>query len=197
MLTAVHFGPTDHGRPVNDDELRTAEFDAGFDYEVIFGRLYVSPAPDFDHDWIEKHIFGQVFMYSRQNPNVAAYVTDRARVFVPGVDKTTAPEPDLAIYSSVPGGDWRTTTPLIVGEVLGGTDVEKDLSRNVDLYFRVPSIQEYWVFDIRQSAQRPDLIVHRRTADRWDVLEFDADHVYQTPLLPGLMLVIAPEQSDV
>lgn len=78
MLTAVHFGPTDHGRPVNDDKLRTAEFQAGFDYEIIFGRLYVSPVPDFDHDWIEKHIFGQVCMYSQQNPNVAAYVTARA-----------------------------------------------------------------------------------------------------------------------
>ena len=195
MLIAVHFGPLDHGRPVNEDELRTAEFQVRFEYQIFFGRLYVSPAPAFENDWMEKWIFGQSFMYSRQYSNVAAYVTDRARVFIPCTDKTTAPEPDVAIYSSIPSGDWRTATPLIVGEVLDG-DVERVLSRNVDLYSRLPSIQEDWVFDIRQSARRPELIVHRRTADRWDVLEFDADHVYQTPLLPGLMLVIAPEQSD-
>lgn len=196
MLTSVLFGPKDHGRSVSDEELQTAEYRSGYDYEVIFGRLYVSPAPDFDHDWIEKHIFGQVFLYSRQHPEVAAYVTDRARVFVPESDKTTAPEPDLAIYKTRPSSDWRDTTPLTVGEVLGGHDVDKDLFRNVELYLRVPSIQEVWVFDIRNDAKHPELIVHRRDKDRWLVLEVSSDIPYETPWLPGLKLAIAPEPDE-
>lgn len=192
MLTSVRFGPKDHGRLVGEVDLQAAEFRSGYDYEVIFGRLYVSPAPDFEHDWIEKHVFGQVFLYSRQHPDVVAYVTDRARVFVPGTDKTTAPEPDLAVYAKLPSGDWRDATPLIVGEVLGGANVDKDLFRNVDLYLRVPSIQEYWVFDIRENARQPLLIVHRREADHWNILELDFESVYETPWLPGLKLVIAP-----
>lgn len=193
MLTVVRFGPNDHGRPVNDDELQAAEFRSGYDYEVIFGRLYVSPAPDFEHDWIEKHVFGQVFLYSIQHPEVVAYVTDRARVFVPGTSKTTAPEPDLAVYDRPPHSNWRDAAPIIVGEVLRGEDVDKDLFRNVDLYLRVPSIQEYWVFDIRHDPKRPTLIVHRRDGNQWQVTEYQADAHYETPCMPGLKLVISPE----
>lgn len=194
MLTSVRFGPRDHGQLVSDAELQTAEFRSGYDYEVISGRLYVSPAPDFEHDWIEKHVFGQVFLYSRQHPEVVAYVTDRARVFVPGTHKTTAPEPDLAVYATLPTLDWRDTSPLIVGEVLRGEDVDKDLFRNVDLYLRVPSIQEYWVFDIRDDAKRPQLLVHRREIDHWNVMEFGPDAHYETPWLPGLKLKISPSR---
>ena len=192
MLTSVRFGPKDHGCVVSDDELQVAEFRSGYDYEVIFGRLYVSPAPDFEHDWIEKHVFGQVFLYSREHPEVVAYVTDRARVFVPGPHKTTAPEPDLAIYAKLPASDWRDAAPLIVGEVLRGEEVDKDLFRNVDLYLRVPSIQEYWVFDIRHDPKRPTLLVHRREHDHWNVLELGPDALYETPFLPGLKLAISP-----
>ena len=192
MLTTVRFGPKDHGRVVSDDELEVAEFRSGYDYEVIFGRLYVSPAPNFEHDWIEKHVLGQMFLYSREHPEVVAYVTDRARVFMPGSHQTTVPEPDLAIYATLPASDWRDVSPLVVGEVLRDEDVDKDLFRNVDLYLRVPSIQEYWVFDIRQDARRPTLLVHRRVLDHWNVLEFSADSIYETPWLPGLKLTISP-----
>ena len=193
MLTSVRFGPKDHGRVVSDDELQVADFRSGYGYEVIFGRLYVSPAPDFEHDWIEKYVFGQVFLYSREHPEVVAYVTDRARVFVPGTHKTTAPEPDLAIYAKMPTSDWRDAAPLIVGEVLRGDDVDKDLFRNVDLYLRVASIQEYWVFDIRQDAKRPTLIVHQRENDHWSVIELGPAAIYETQCLPGLKLTISPE----
>ena len=194
MLTSVRFGPHDHGLLISDADLQHAEFRSGYNYEVISGRLYVSPAPDFEHDWIEKHVFGQVFLYSRLHPEVVAYVTDRARVFVPGSHKTTAPEPDLAVYSMLPTSDWRDASPLVVGEVLRGEDVDKDLFRNVDLYLRVPSIQEYWVFDIRHDAKRPLLLVHRREADHWNVMEFGPEALYETPWLPGLKLTISPSR---
>lgn len=192
MLTSVCFGPQDHGLVVSDDELQLADYRSGYKYEVISGRLYVSPAPNFEHDWIEQHIFGQLFLYAREHPNVAAYVTCHARVFVPSTDKTTAPEPDLAVYSHSPTSDWRDVSPLIVGEVLRGDDVDKDLFRNVELYLRVPSIQEYWVFDIRKDPKRPLLLVHRREGDHWNMLEFGPDAIYETQWLPDLKLKISP-----
>ena len=191
MLTAVRFGPKDHGRLVSDEELESADYRLGYDYEVIFGRLYVSPAPNREHDVVEKHIYNQVYIYSVDHPEVVGYVTDRARVFVPSEQKTTAPEPDLAIYAE-DSDDWRDDEPFIVGEVLRGEDVDKDLFRNVDLYLRVPSIQEYWVFDIRENSRRPMLLVHRRTRDGWDISELPPDAIYETPLLPGLRLQISP-----
>lgn len=192
LTTTLRFGPKDHGRAVSDEELELAEYRPGYDYEVIFGRLYVSPAPNPEHDVVEKHIYNQIYLYSLDRPDVVGYVTDRARVFVESEEKTTAPEPDLAVYAEGPDDDWRAVGPFIVGEVLRGEDIDKDLFRNVELYWRVSSIQEYWVFDIRGDARRPSLLVHRRTRNGWDTREFAASDTYQTSLLPGLKLVISP-----
>ncbi len=191
LSTAVRIGPKSHGRAVTDEQLEHAEYLPGYDYEVIFGRLYVSPAPNREHDIVEKHIYNQVFRYSENRSDVVGYVTDRARVFVPDVEQTTAPEPDLAVYAE-DADDWQDNEPFIVGEVLRGTDIDKDLVRNVALYLQVPSIQEYWVFDIREEPRRPKLLVHRRTPDGWEVREFPPDTIYETPLLPGLKLRISP-----
>lgn len=191
LTTAVRFGPKSHGRLVTDEELEQAEYRPGYNYEVIFGRLYVSPAPNREHDIVEKHIFHQVYLYGLDHPEIVGCVTDRARVFVPDVEMTTAPEPDLAVYAE-DLDDWRDAEPFIVGEVLRGVDVDKDLFRNVDLYLRVPTIREYWVFDIRAEPRQPKLWVHRRLRDGWDIQEFPPDAIYETPLLPGLKLQVSP-----
>jgi Uma2 family endonuclease len=192
LTTAVRFGPKSHGRPVTDEELQHAEYRPGYDYEVIFGRLYVSPAPNPEHDVVEKHIYNQIYLYSLDRPDVVGYLTDRARVFVASEEKTTAPEPDLAVYANSPDDDWREAEPFIVGEVLRGDSVDKDLFRNVSLYWQVTSIQEYWVIDIRQDSRRPTLSVYRRARGDWDVREYPPDAIYETPLLPGLKLRISP-----
>ena len=196
LTTAVRFGPKSHGRLATDEQLEHAEYRPGYDYEVIFGRLYVSPAPNHEHDVVEKNIYNQIYRYSETHPEIIAYVTDRARVFVPGIEMTTAPEPDLAIYAEYFDA-WQEAEPFIVGEVMRGTDIDKDLFRNVDLYLRVPTIHEYWVFDIREEPRRPKLWVYRRIRDDWDVQEFPPDVVYETPLLPGLKLSLSPPARPV
>lgn len=193
MLTTVRrFGPKSHGRFVTDEELEVAEYRPGYDYEVIFGRLFVSPAPNREHDIVEKHILLQIQLYGLEHPDIVGCATDRARVFVAGVEMTTAPEPDLAVYAE-DLDDWRDGEPFIVGEVLRGTDIDKDLFRNVELYLRVPTIQEYWVFDIREEPRRPKLWIYRRVRNDWDIQEFPPDTIYETPLLPGLKLRVSPQ----
>lgn len=194
LATALRFSPVDHGRLVTDEELDFAEYDSGFDYEVIYGRLYVSPAPNPSHDNFEKNVLRQLFAYQDSHPEIVGYVTDRARVFVPSEIKTTAPEPDLALFQSAPDDDWREVEPFIVGEVLRGDDIDKDLFRNVGLYWAVPSIREYWVFDIREDARRAKLIVYQRGPSGWSITEHSADSAYETPLLPGLKLAISLPQ---
>ena len=44
---------------------------------------------------------------------------------------------------------------MLVAEVLSGEDPDKDLVRNVELYFQVPSIKEYWLFDSRSELPPP------------------------------------------
>lgn len=186
LTTTLQFGPADHGRVVNDEELELAEYEPGFEYEVIYGRLFVAPAPNADHDAFEKFILFQIYDYRKLRPDVVGYVTDRSRVFVPTELATTAPEPDLALFKQRPA-DWRNITPFVVGEVLRGDDFNKDLFRNVSLYWDVPSIREYWVFDIRDDAARAKLIVYRRAVGDWEVSECTKAE-YETPLLPGFKL---------
>jgi hypothetical protein len=64
------------------------------------------------------------------------------------------------------------------------------------LYWQVPSIQEYWVFDLRPEAEHR-LTVHRRQKRKWKILLLAVGETYTTPLLPGFELVIEPnEESD-
>src|SRR5437763_293136 len=52
MKTLLKIGPSDHGRPITDDDLRCAEFMGGYNCELIDGRLYVTYAPDLPADWL-------------------------------------------------------------------------------------------------------------------------------------------------
>ncbi|MBC7817523.1 MAG: hypothetical protein IAG10_11580, partial [Planctomycetaceae bacterium] len=75
LTTTPPLGPKDHGRAITDEELEIADYRLGYDYEVIFGRLYVSPAPNPEHDVVEKHILRQLFSYQEANPEIVGYVT--------------------------------------------------------------------------------------------------------------------------
>ena len=201
MATTLRYGPGDHGRPLAFDDFMEGDYEEGYKHELIRGRLYVSPKPSVPHDRMETRVLWQLHRYSEQHPEVVNYVTNGARVFVPDADPddVTAPEPDLAAYQDFPlekewDTDWRDVSPILVGEVLGGEDDHKDLIRNVDLYFRVPTIQEYWVFDIRANPGEPRMIVHRRAPDAWHVSEYGADAVYRTDLLPGFELPVRPQR---
>lgn len=195
MSTVLQFGPVDHGRVVTDEEAESGSFEEGYKYEVIDGRLYVSPTAEQPHDWFERDIHGNLTGYSRLRPDIIDVVTAGARVFVPGRRRTTAPEPDIAAYRDGPKkrrDRWRNFSPLLVVEILAGDTAEKDLVRNVDLYFCVPTIEEYWIIDARDPAL-PTMIVHRRTPGGWDVRHVATGEEYTTPLLPGFSYTLTAE----
>lgn len=198
MATMLRLGPGDHGRPMTLEEFLGGDYEEGYRYELIDGRLYVSPQPGPPHDWIEQHVLFPLRDYSKQRPEIINHVSNKARVFVPRARHVTAPEPDVAAYRDFPLDrrrtlHWREVSPLLVVEVLGGEDDEKDLVRNVELYRRVPSIQEYWVFDIRDDPADPVLHVYRRQGDDWALAEYDSSSIYRTDLLPGFALPVRPE----
>jgi Uma2 family endonuclease len=83
-------------------------------------------------------------------------------------------------------------SPILVAEVLVDADPKKDLLRNVDLYFRVPSIKEYWILDGRETIVEPKLMVHRRYGQGWLVKEHLFGETFTTPTLPGFELLINP-----
>ena len=193
MSTALMLGSADHGRPMTFEEFLDGNYEEDFQYEIIEGRLYVTPAPNLPHDRITTFIYRQLIHYSEQHPDIINYVTQKARVLVDSETGFTSPEPAIAAYQNFPKNSqagWRDVHPLLVVEVLDVRDEEKDLHRNVDLYLRVPSIQEYWVFDIRQHLAKPTLHVYRRQNDGWDISAHTASEEYKTQLLPEFSLTI-------
>jgi Uma2 family endonuclease len=199
MATVLKLGPADHGRPLTLAELDAREYEQGYKYELIDGKLYVSPEPNLPDGFLEEWIGNKLRQYMRAHPEVINFLSSKARVFVPGRPGETVPEPDLAAYHDFPLDhweelDWEDVSPILVVEILTGDDPAKDLVRNVELYFEVPTVKEYWVVDGRKTPARPKLRVHRRWGKRWKKIDLGYGETYTTRLLPGFELTIDPRR---
>jgi Uma2 family endonuclease len=196
----LKFGPSDHGRAVTEEELEIAEYSEGYKYEIIDGGLYVSPVPNLPEAFLDDWLYAKLYDYVRTHSNIVNYVNDKARVYIPNRNDLTIPEPDIAVYRDFPTGklirdlNWGDISPVIVAEVLVDSDPEKDLVRNVDLYYQVPSIAEYWILDGRENCDEPLLIARRRYGSRWLIHEIPYGEIYRTPTLPGFELLIDPRK---
>jgi Uma2 family endonuclease len=200
MATVLRLGPADHGRPMTLEEFLTSGWEEGYHYELIDGKVYVAPLPNLPEDRVEKWLFFKFQLYAAGHPGVLSYLTDKARVFVPGRRRATCPEPDVAAYRDFPverairAVRWQDVSPFLVVEVLSADDPDKDLVRNVELYLQVPTIKEYWILDTRADPDCPSLRVHRRHGGRWHVKDVEFGETYTTRLLPGFRLVLDPRQ---
>jgi Uma2 family endonuclease len=201
MATVNLLGLADHGRRVPDEEFEEAEFEPGYTYELIDGRLYVLPTPNPAENDLEEWLGYKLRVYSHQAPEVIVKVSSKARVYVPGRSWTTCPVPDIAAYRDYPyhlpprARSWRNVSPALVVEILVDAHPHKDLVRNVDLYLQVPSIREYWILDGRDDPDRPILVVYRRRGRNWlRPREYSHGERYSTPLLPGFSLLLDPHR---
>jgi Uma2 family endonuclease len=201
MTALLHLTPRDQGRALSLKEFMSASGQEGYHYELIDGKLEVSPLPNLPHDFLRKWLDDKLSAYTRQHPEVLNRVQAPARVFVPGRPATTAPEPDVAAYRDFPMDRpvtklrWQDVSPLVVVEILSKDTADKDLVRNFGLYRQVPSIREYWIVDPRASADQPTLTVHRRRGQGWQrPIEVAAGETYTTRLLPGFVLVMDPRR---
>jgi len=80
-------------------EFDAADGEEGHHYDIIDGRVYVSPVPNAPHDALESWLFLTLLDYSRVRPDILNYVSTRPRVFVPNRAAATCPEPDIAAFS--------------------------------------------------------------------------------------------------
>jgi Uma2 family endonuclease len=199
MKTLLKLGPADRDRPLTLEEFLEADYQTGFKYELIDGRLYVAPEANLPEAVNEWWLFRALFLYTVAHPEVINFVWPKTRVFVANHTEPTAPEPDLAAYHDFPLHQprntlrWQDHEPILVVEVVSEGDPNKDLVRNVDLYLEVSSIREYWILDGRADADRPTLLVYRRRGQRWqNVIQVPTGGTYMTKLLPDFTLVVDP-----
>jgi Uma2 family endonuclease len=198
MATMLRIGPRDHGREMTYEEFLSGDYQEGYKYELIRGELYVSPMPNPPHDVILEYLTDLLTVYKLNHRKIIKRLSSHARVFVPGIGKTTCPEPDLALYNDERGNRkqkrWQAFSPLIVIEIVSD-DPSKDYVRHVDLYQQVPSILEYWLFDKVDEDGGPIMRVFRRDSgdEAWTINEYDSIATYSTPLLPGFVLPVSPD----
>lgn len=196
----LRFGPADHGRPITDRQAESAEFVGGFKYEIIEGRLYVSPEPNFPEHFLENWIRDALGHYKTNHPEVINFIATKGRVFLPLATPATIPEPDIAAYANVPTDRplrqtrWQILSPILVCEILVDGDLQKDLGRNPSLYLRVPSIQEYWVVNGAENPDEPSLIHYVRRGKRWAITTHPFGATFTPKVLPGFSLVIDPRR---
>ena len=200
MATIPKFGPADHGKPMSLAEFEAGDYEEGYKYELIDGRLYVSPEANFPEHWLERWLVRRLDQYSLAHPEVINFIANKGRVFVPDRRRPTCPAPDIAAYHDLPLDqpirliDWQEASPVLVVEILVEGDANKDLVRNVDLYFEVPAIREYWLIDGRDNPEEPSLKQHRRHGKRWVIREYPFGSTFTTRLLPGFSLAIDPRR---
>jgi Uma2 family endonuclease len=196
--------PADHGRTLGLDEFMGADAKEGFRYELIHGRLEVSPQAEMPHDRLRKCLERQLDRYAEERPDVINHVTSHARVILALPDDVSAPEPDLVAYHNFPDEtgfeeiQWADVNPVLAIEIISPETADKDLGRNPALYLQIPTLWEYWVIDPRdESHDRPSMVVYRRRGRRWQKpIEVPAGGTYQTRFLPGFTLVLDPRAHE-
>ena len=200
MQTRLYLTRADHGRQLTWEEYASADAEEGYRYELIEGRIEVSPPPNTLHEDCVEWLKRLLDTYAADRPDVLRSIRTRACVFLPdaAVEEVSAPEPDLACYAEFaarfgPPVDWRDYSPILVVEVISPDTADKDLVRNRRLYLRVPGIREYWILDPREGVEGLTLLVYRRRGRRWAACQvIGPGETYTTPMLPGFSLVLDP-----
>jgi Uma2 family endonuclease len=178
------------------EEFLAGDFEEGYQYELIDGRLSVNPTPNAPERMVERWIALKLHSYSLDYAKVINCVYWKARPYIPGRRGVTNPGPDVTAYRDFPWPQdwrklrWQDLSPILVAEVLSEDDPNKDLVRNKELYLQVPTIKEYWVLDARCDPNRPSMRVHRRHGRQWRIVEVSPGETYTTRLLPGFGLVL-------
>ena len=197
----LKLGPADAGRDLSEEDYLAAEYEPGHKYELIRGRLEVSPLPGVPQDCAEQWLFRHLLAYSLCHPHVINHVTNKACVRIIEAAEVSLPEPDISAYRDFPllepeGVDWRDLSPVLVAEIISPGYAAKDLRRNPPLYLSQRSIQEYWVVDTRPGLRAAELVVHRRQtralADHHDPLRREVRDAPSPRLRVGCRPLAAP-----
>jgi Uma2 family endonuclease len=166
-----------------DDLLALPEDDLR--HEIIDGEHVVSPAPFTKHQIVAGNIYGELFIYLRQNPIGRVFAAPYDVVFAPD----NVSEPDVVYISNERASIITEKNvqgpPDLVVEVISETGRRRDEVQKKALYERF-GVTEYWIADPNVDSMR----VHRRGAYDEPVTLRSGD-VLTSPLFPRLTIDVA------
>lgn len=130
-----------------DDYLRLP--DDGRRYEIIEGVLYVTNAPDLDHQSAVVEILGDMRNFVREK-GLGKVLTAPFEVHLPGIAKPVQPDILFITAERRPpaGAKFFEGAPDLIVEVLSQSTLRLDRRIKLDAYERA-GVGEYWIVDPR------------------------------------------------
>ena len=126
--------------------------DDGRRYEIIEGVLYVTAAPNFDHQYTVGEIFATLRMYVRER-QLGVVIAAPFEVHLPGIARPV--QPDVLFIAAGraprPGAADFTGAPDLVIEVLSRSTARTDKVVKFSAYERA-GVREYWLVDPRTHS---------------------------------------------
>ena len=160
--------------------------------EVIEGEVWMSPAPEPDHQFASAEIFGHLWAWLREHRGIGVALAAPVDVILQDEDEqVTVLQPDLVFVAQA--NRERITRrgiegpPDLVIEISSPSTRERDRQTKRAVYAQ-HGVPEYWLVD-RETQTVEILRRHGKGYRRAQVAKGDEE--LTTPLLPGFTLVVA------
>lgn len=151
-----------------EEEYLAYEAGASEKHEYWGGYIVALAGAELNHNRIKDDILRH--LYDALAAKGCEVITSDQRV---KVDRTYV-YPDVVVFCGEPQlvGPRPTSlvNPSMLVEVLSPSTTEHDLIYKVELYRRLPSLQEFWMV----SSSRHLVVQHIRTGDGWQTTLYDA-----------------------
>jgi len=182
--TEIKVGPADQGRRMSLADFDHCEVQEGYNYELGRGVIVVSDVPRPRHFAQVNAIRRQLAAYDLSHPGriYAIAAGSDCKILLP--DFESERHPDTAIYKTAPpsGEDvWMRWVPELVIEVVSPGSEDRDYEEKREEYLAF-GVREYWIFD----ADKQEMLVLRRSGNRWLERVVCPPSLYKPRLLPGL-----------
>jgi len=126
--------------------------DDGRRYEIIEGVLYVTAAPNFDHQYTVGEIFAALRTYVRER-QLGIVISAPFEVNLPDIAQPV--QPDVLFIAAErtprPGAEGFTGAPDLIVEVLSQSTARTDRLVKFGAYERA-GVREYWLVDPRTHS---------------------------------------------
>jgi Uma2 family endonuclease len=160
--------------------------DDGNRYEIIEGELYVTPAPNTDHQHISSELHFLLKEFVRRNQLGVVYYAP----YEVHLSETTRPvQPDLLFIRTE--NEPKGGTPYFVGvpdlviEILSKSSIRTDNNSKFNAYEKA-GIPEYWIVDPKAHTVRV-FVLEEGIYQVWG--EYSGDEVITSKVLAGLKIV--------
>ncbi len=170
--------------------------DDGVRYEIIDGVLYMTNAPDPEHQYIVGEVFTEIRRVARAGKLGVVY-TAPIEVHLPGIARPV--QPDVLFVAAERRGIVRRRyiegAPDLIVEVSSPSTARADRRVKLDAYERA-GVREYWIANPRSRFIEVYVLARGEYALKG---EFGPGERLQSDVLPGLELFpdrIFPEQAS-